>query len=212
MASTAADRLGPITGIAFVVLTFIGMNMVGGNQPNVDAPADTIHAFFETNHENILTGLILVWVGSATLLFFVAWLAAQLRTGDPAGWLHGAAFAGGITFVGSLLALTALPYAAANRFQWDEVLDPATAQTIHVLQWDALTIAWFPMGVLIGATALSALATRWMPRWLAWTGIVLAIGLLTYFVAWFVFLLVLVWLLVVCVLALLGKTGATANV
>lgn len=209
MQTAPKERLGPVTGIAFVVLTFVGLSLASENQPDVDAPAATIHRYFDTNHGKILLGLTVTWIGLVAALFFFSWLAARLRASDPDGWLPGAAFAGGITFVGAMLAMTALPYAAANRFRWEETLDPVVAQTIHVLAWDAVTIAWYPFAALIGATALCSLKTRWLPKWMAWPGVVIAIGLLFPDFAWFLFIIAIVWLLVMCVLALLGKTGVS---
>lgn len=210
MQAAARERFGPLTGVAFIVLTFIGMSLAGSDLPDVDDSAEAIHGYFDANHGRILLGLKLAWIGLVAALFFFSWLAARLRASEPDGWLAGAAFAGGITFVGCMLAMTALPYAAASRFRWEETLDPVVAQTIHVLQWDAITLSWYPLATLVGATALCSLRTGWLPKWMAWVGLVLGIGLLVPEIAWFLFMIVFAWLLLLCILALLGKTPGRA--
>ena len=63
--------------------------------------------------------------------------------------------------------------------------------------------------VLIAASSVVALNTGVLPRWLAWSGLVVAIILLLHFLIPLGSLLALLWFVMVAVLMLAGGVGST---
>jgi hypothetical protein len=59
-----------------------------------------------------------------------------------------------------------------------KVLDPQIARVLREVDTILLVSAFFPLAVLLGATAIGVSLTHALPRWLGWAAGVLAIGFL----------------------------------
>jgi hypothetical protein len=122
-------RYGAASGIAAVILIFIGFGVFSSGIPATDASAEEWGAFFSDNQNQVQLGITLVGIG----LFFFVWFLGSLRSAiasaEPAGArLASIALAGGTVGVVSLMIAGAGGLAAA--FRPDEV-DPTLTRALN---------------------------------------------------------------------------------
>jgi hypothetical protein len=114
------------------------------------------------------------------------------------------AFGGGVTATALQLASSAVSWAAVRSAQ--EELDPRMASVLREVSFMLLVSAWFPLAVLLAATALGVALTQALPRWLGWAAGVLAVGFLgtalliavsPYSLVWiYVYMLFALWIII----------------
>jgi len=116
-------------------------------------------------------------LGFLGFLFFFGSLWSVLRhaEGDH-GWLAAAAFGGGllslaILFSGSVASVAAHSNACAG-------IDPQLWQVLHDIGGAAFISSFFPLAVLLAASAVVAIRFGALPRWLGWISAVVAVALL----------------------------------
>ena len=171
------EQLAPLTGIAPVLLGLAGLVVWEGpaDRPEWDAPRGVILSYFGDRDPVILGGFLLM-LAAVFFLCFAGWLRAVLRrTENGAGGLSTLAYGGGLVAAASMLAMP-----ASNIFGalYAEELSPQGAQTFYFFGDVFLYPAAMGASVLVAATALVALRTGALPRWLAWPSLVLALWLL----------------------------------
>jgi CBS domain containing-hemolysin-like protein len=126
------------------------------------------------------------------LLVFAAWLHRWLRELEgPGGWLATVSLVGGVLMVGMFSVIVMLTVAGTVLEGYGD--DPVIARTLLVLQWQALVIVFMPTAAFVGATSLVAMHAGAMPRWLTYSGAVIAAALLLPPIAYFPFLLSTPW-------------------
>src|SRR6476659_9263335 len=108
--------------------------------------------------------------GLAALALFLPFLGALVSLLRPGGWLATAALAGGLTGITLKLA-SVVPELAIHRAHAGGAL-----HRLGVSLGDSGTvIALYPLAILCAATALIALRTRVLPRWLGvWAAVTAA--------------------------------------
>jgi hypothetical protein len=146
-----ARRLGAACGGLFAVVLVVA---AGNGDQSYAAPRE-------------IAGLV------ALTLFipFVAYLSSVLRAG---GWLATAALAGGVTGIG-LKIVSGIPEVALQRAH---VADGTALHRLGESFADAATvIALYPLAILCAATAVIALRTGVLPRWLGGAAAVTAVAL-----------------------------------
>jgi hypothetical protein len=196
--SRRTTALAPLTGILFVVLTFVSL-VIAGEPPDSDASAEEAVEFWVDNDTAVMVGTVVEALGAVALIFFAASLRRSLHRGDAAtGLLSTAAFGGGIVAAAGIGVDATLRFAAAD-LAGD--VDPTVIQTLNGL-WGNF---FFPMVIglatLILATSLAALQTHVIPLWLAIVGLVIAVamftpaGLVAFLVGglWVIVLSVMLW-------------------
>ncbi len=148
-------RLGAAGGIFYVVLTLLGNDVIGGTRPGI--------------------GLLVELLGFVFFAFFLGSLWACLRSAEgDGGWLSAAAFGGGLVALAVKLASVA-PVLAVRA---SEGMDPGTANALIAMNGASFSITFLPLGVMLLATAIVAVRTGALPRWLGWGAAVAALGLL----------------------------------
>ena len=148
-------RLGAAGGIFYVVLTLLGNDVIGGTRPGI--------------------GLLVELLGFVFFAFFLGSLWACLRSAEgDGGWLSAAAFGGGLLALAVKLASVA-PVLAVRA---SEGMDPGTANALIAMNGASFDITFLPLGVMLLATAIVAVRTGALPRWLGWASAVVALGLL----------------------------------
>jgi Domain of unknown function (DUF4386) len=148
-------RLGAAGGIFYVVLTLLGNDVIGGTRPR--------------------TGLLVELLGFIFFAFFLGSLWACLRSAEgDGGWLSAAAFGGGLVALAVKLASVA-PVLAVRA---SEGMDPGIAKALIAMNGASFDITFLPLGVMLLATAIVAVRTGALPRWLGWASAVVALGLL----------------------------------
>jgi hypothetical protein len=209
MAAPATDRTSwlPLTGALFVVLTVVAV-MLGGDTPDVDAPAREIADFWVDNEGVMLLGCLLEAVAGVLLLFFGATVRRALRADED-----GSGVLSVVALAGAIVAATGIGVDASIRFAATELadeVDPVVIQTLSAM-WDNF---FFPMAMglatLILATSLSARRTGLIPVWLAWVGIVIVVAFFTP-AGFIAFLLGGVWIVVLSVLLWRREAGGAAS-
>jgi hypothetical protein len=137
-------RLGAATGAVFAVALFVA----AGN-----------------GNESFSTLRAVVGVSAITLaLPFVAYVSRLLREAEGAnGWLALAALAGGITGIG-LKLVSIVPELAVHRAH---VADGTQLhKALEEMAGAATVLCLYPLAVFCASTAIVALRTKVLPRWL----------------------------------------------
>ncbi len=172
-----AERLAPLSGFAPLVLGLAGLIVWEGpaDRPEFDQPARVILAYFRDRDAVILGGFLLM-LAAAFFLCFAGCLRAVLRRAEGGtGGLSAIAFGGGVAAAAFMLAMP-----AANVFGalYAGQLSPRGAQTFYLFGDVFLYPAAMAAAVLAAATAVAALRTGVLPRWLAWLSLAFALWLL----------------------------------
>jgi len=148
-------RLGAAGGIFYVVLTLLGNDVIGGTRPR--------------------TGLLVELLGFVFFAFFLGSLWACLRSAEgEGGWLSAAAFGGGLLALAVKLA-SVTPVLAVGA---SEGMDPGIAKALIAMNGASFDITFLPLGVMLLSTAIVAVRTGALPRWLGWASAVVALALL----------------------------------
>ena len=183
------ERLAPLAGVLAAVLWLVGILVLqSGNPADPDAPEE-LTAYFRDERTSILLGGLLVGLGVFAFFWFLAALSQRLT-----GWLATAAVVGGTAGGAALLALTGPHTTGATTDV--ELLAPETSVALWRLTHAFFVAAEIAFAAFVAAVALGALGTGLAPRWLAWTGLAVALLLLVVPIAWvaLIFLLPL-WLI-----------------
>lgn len=184
MAESTLKKWAAVAGIAFVVLQLVSQGLIqyGGSEPAFNAPSEEIVAFFTSkNSQFVAIGEYLSVLSLFLFLWFLGALWSVLRDaeGEPA-WLSLVAVASGIVMVASILG-GGWPLAF---FRMEEGLEPQMARMLFDEGNYGFATIWVAIASFLAATAAVSLRSGVLPRWLAWSGAVIAIGLLAARAVW----------------------------
>jgi hypothetical protein len=155
MSDRLLRRLGAASGIFYVVLLILGSDVLGGTETGV--------------------GILVELLGFAFFPFFLGSLWACLRSAEGDGsWLSTTAFGGGLVALAVKLA-SAAPILAVRA---SEGIDPGIGKALIAMNDASFGITFLPLGVMLSATAIVAVRTSVLPRWLGWGAAAVALGLL----------------------------------
>ena len=213
MALSGFERFAPLSGIAFVVLTIVGIVIAWSDSPEeFPGKVPDIVAYFTEHSGKIVTGAWIGLLGAFFLFWFAGSLRARLRTSEGAeGRLSSVAFGGGVAAATILTVMNAAYAIAALRVEEYDEIAPDTATALYDLA-NGLLGAALPvaLAVLVGATGVLALRTGVLPRWLGILSLLIMVGLLILPIAWILNLVALIWVLIVSVLLFL-RPGVDAT-
>ena len=212
MDKQGSRRLAGVSGILFVALTYTSVILgdtpiLGGlGEPPPDAGGEEWIAYFTTSHTALLLKSYLGLLAFCFFLIFVGGLCnAVWGAHERLQTLRLAAFGGGLTATALQMASSAVSWAGVRSAQIKE-LDPQMASVLREVNFILLVSAWFPLAVLLAATALGVALTQALPRWLGWAAGVLAVGLLgmallmavsPYSLVWiYVYMLFALWIVI----------------
>lgn len=199
------DRLGALSGAAYVVLVVVGNSLAAGGEDSNPTGAQVIEQTKRTaDSTSASIGLSLELLSFVAFAFFVAWLHGHLRR-SGAGWLAGVAAVGGVTTLAIKLG-SAAPM--ITLFAERKTIDPELAKILNLLNGASFVITFVSFGVLLLGAGLAGLASgglgpisSWIAVVLGAAGIVLPIA--TKLDPWntnpIPFLLGLLWVLVVSI-------------
>jgi hypothetical protein len=208
-------RSGAYSGVVFVALTVLwAVLLIVADRPGHNSSNDAISEFWgdSGNRTLVLLAAIALSLAGVALLWFLGSLRTILRRaeGEPAR-LATIAFAGGVVLATLMFVKNSIDGGLAIVLEFEAdgfTLDPDSFRTFRAVFLGLLVHEGIAAGVLIGATSLLLLRTRVFPRWLAWSGLVVAVlALASWFVAGFPLLLVLAWVLTMSVLMLRSPEG-----
>ena len=173
--------LGPLTGIAFVVVVMISF-IVAGEPPDAEEPAAKIVSHYVDNKDSIVAGALLTIPAVVLLMFFAGTLRQALQRSGPDSMLPGLVLAGA-TIISVAAGLdSTISMALAERA--DDV-EPAAVQALQSL-WDndfipfaiGLALFFLSAGLAIVRSRGSERAGA-LPRWMGWVAIVLGVSGMT---------------------------------
>jgi hypothetical protein len=197
------EAMAPLAGIAAVLLIVVGGLVIdSGDTPADNAPAAAYLAYFEDETGSIWGGGTLLALGAICFLWFAgsvrAWLAAAE---GPPHRLSSLALAGATGMAVLVLGAVGTTLSGAIAADEDVRLTPDAAQAIYVVGQGLFLVAWMAAAVFLLATAVAALRTAALPRWLAWATLAIGVLLLIPWVGWAAFLFLLpLWIVVVAIL------------
>jgi hypothetical protein len=189
----------PLSGIAFVVLTVIGL-VVTGSTPAPDAPADEVVSFYRDDENRARTG---IWFFAFAMPFLPLFASSLARLQRPEGqdsrvvWrlllLLGAAI------MSATLGVAITTQLALADSSTETQIAPEVMQALNV-------IAGYVVYALLPATGTMMLgAAGWLlgrervHGWLGWAALVLGIGLFVPFIGFLALILSAVWMIVASV-------------
>jgi hypothetical protein len=199
--------LVPLTGVAFIVVVFIGF-FVAGEPPEADQPTREIVEHYVDDKDAVQLGALLAVIAGGLLIFFGNHLRQVLRGAEgrretvSAVVLVGAAT---MAIGGAIDATISFALAEAA-----DDIDPSGVQALQAL-WDNdfMPVA-LGAGVFLLSSGVSIVSSGALPKWLGWIAIVL--GVVTFTPVGFVsFPGGAIWILIVSVMLTVRARRAGAS-
>ena len=224
MSATVRDRLGAVTGAAFVVLVMVGNEIAtAGSGQSAHPTGDQVlrDAAHQASSTSVAVGAALEVLGFAAFLVFLGYLAEVLRRRAVGG--RGSIAAGTAIVAGAVMVAVKLGSAAPVMALWVDhgAISPQLALVLNDLGSVAFVISWLPSAIFVAAAAAALHRAGLVGRPTAYCGFVLGAAALILTIIGIqdppsanpqAFLLGLLWLLVVSVrLAIRPGTGASAD-
>jgi hypothetical protein len=171
-------RLGAACGIGAPIVGMAGFTLLAtsGSFVPVSATEEQVARILASPaSQQAFLGLFLESVGQILLLVFAArvWLALRQAEGEVA-WLAAGAFGSGLLLVATGTGAIAPEYALA--LGAGHGLGAPAVWPLHFLNMAFYVAAQGFTALFLALTATVTLKTRALPRWLGWSGLVLAAG------------------------------------
>jgi hypothetical protein len=171
--AAAIGRLAALGGLGFLVASFAS-DLVIGPVPRPDAPPAQLASFYLAHHAQVgAGGLLLALAGVFFVLFGLA-IWARIRQAGASPLLAGLA-----VIATTLTALTTLAsagtYGVLGDIGGQPAVAPAALQAWHIMGSDGSVADSTSTFLFLLAVAGAGILARALPRWLAWTALVLGI-------------------------------------
>jgi hypothetical protein len=171
------ERYGAASGIAFAILAVATVLIVPQSPPAADDSLGQIQGYFREHRDGLLLSGYLTGLAIAFALWFTGSLRSHLmRAEGETGRMASVAFGGGLVAGAIALIGTAVTSALAFSAQSSVAGSQAVTRAMFDLGNMAFSVAWFPIAVLVGATALVSSRTGALPAWHARTSGILSIA------------------------------------
>jgi hypothetical protein len=208
-------RWWPLTGIAFVALWVVVFILTDNGVGTTDSDAEIVAYYAKSsNRDKHIASFLLILAAALLFIWFLAKLRERLaRHEGSVGTLTTLAYGAGTVAVALWLVGSALFTSAA--FARDDTskfkLDPNTFRILDDTGY-GIWISGTTVALLtVVATAVLALRTGLLPRWLAWLSFPVAVTMLVSF--FFIpFLIMLGWILVVSVTLIVRREASAPAV
>jgi hypothetical protein len=169
MTQRPVPLIAALSGLASVVLLFVGQGISGGgNSPDLTKSRAEHVAWLSKQHATTAgyAGDMCELIGILLLLVFAATLWSVLRDGDKSGIVAATAFGAGIA--SAAVKLASVPAAFALYWRADQGWNPQVATALFDMNDAAFVLTWAIDAVMLGAAALVILRSGVLPRWLGW--------------------------------------------
>ena len=199
----AMDRIGALSGAAYVLLANVGSAMVGEGSNGAESPGQRILDEQQRIAENPWTNaaFAVVILAQLTFIMFVGYLCARVR---DSGWFATTALIGGIAAIMANLASVSI---VITVFVLRDDISAEVARTLQDVDGAGHLVQLLPLGVFALFASAAALVTRTLGRVLSWAGIAVGATSIVVFAAtgfpaneeFFLwpFLLVVLWVAVI---------------
>jgi hypothetical protein len=181
------ERVLPLTGVLFAVLAMAG-NLTIGDFPDIDTPTGKLTAYYADHHAQVGRGGMLLGYSVVFFALFGVAVWSRIRRNAPP-------VVAGAILIGTALVSASMLTSADTYYTLGQI-GGKSETTVQALQ------AWHITGsvggagadsiVLLLAIAAAGIVARALPRWLAWSALVLALMHFTPF-GFLAFLLFYVW-------------------
>ena len=198
----------PLSGIAFVVLTVIGL-VVAGSSPSPDAPADEVVSFYRDNEIRARTGIWFFAFAMPFLPLFASSLAGLQRPegqGSRVVWRR-LLLAGAAIMSATLGVAIATQLALADSSTKTEIA-PEVMQALNVVASYVVYALLPATGTMMLGAAGWLLGRKRVQGWLGWAALVLGIGLFVPFIGVLALILSLVWIIVASITLFRARAAA----
>lgn len=190
------DRWAPLAGVVFALVFVIGF-LIGSDTPEFDASGtEVIDHYGDTGR--VYVGIVAAQVAAVALVFFAGALRARQRAAGQ-DWLATTAFGGCVVLAVGLGVFGMTQFALLSAADLGR---PEVAQALNVVDNDNFLPALIGVTVTLLATGLHALVSRSLPRWLAWTSLVLGVVALAAPIGFVALVLFPLWVLMLAVVML----------
>jgi hypothetical protein len=199
------NRLLPLSGSVFVVLTVIAIGWLGGSTPGTKDSAAKVTSFYTAHHGRETAAVYVMCIAVAFLALFAASVWRQADAGSV--WRLVFVAGGAVAATGFLVAATM--HLALSEGVHDGI-GPSAAVALNAL--DANDYLPFGIGIgimLLGAAGL-AIPRRGAERVLGWSALVLAVASFTP-VGFVAFALAGIWVIATGVVLSARATAATTS-
>src|SRR3954452_19332817 len=175
--STRMDRIAALGGVGYVVLSMVAIFLAP--LPDMDNSPDEVRALLTTTSRTaVWTGVVILLFALFGLLAFAARLSVELRDAGKRWQTHASlVVSSAVVYASVTLLATAIGPAVVQRLP----NAPPVADAVTLLDLGAIAhfLSAAVLALMCAAAAHVSLATRVLPRWTAWLGLVAAAGLLT---------------------------------
>ena len=212
MQTTRWERVGPIAGVVSVVLTVISLALTGSDMPDFIVDPESITSYYADDPGKLIGGYIIDTFGTMLLIVFAAALYVRLG-GVRRGTLPPAAFGGAIAMCAMFMVYDVINLALAFRADEDGAIPTEAGVVLNDLSFLTLGVgATMFAAVFVASSALTALDSEALPRWLCYLSFPLALGLLIAPISWAFLPILLLWVLAISVLMWMQpRTAATTT-
>jgi Domain of unknown function (DUF4386) len=162
------EKWGALAGVVFVVLAVVGA-FIAGTPPKLSDPDGKIIKFTKDNQDALRCATYLAGLGLVFFAFFLGVLWTRLRRAE-----------GG---TGRLAATVAIAGAgtlglagAANAVAGYGALHPLESAGTYRLSSVVFGFLGFTILVWVEATSIVILRTKFLPAWMGWIGMLIALG------------------------------------
>lgn len=169
--STTLQRLAPLAGVLFGGLT-LGGDLIIDNFPDGSTPAGQLPVYYAAHGSQVsMGGSVMGWGALFFALFGVAVWTRARRPGVPAV-VTGLVLLGATVETASDLTGGAV-YRLLGQIGTDPHVSASALQAWHI--WGSEFGTTGGMTLFLVGVAVAGIAYRAVPRWLAWTGLLLAV-------------------------------------
>jgi hypothetical protein len=181
--------LASVPAAALLITAFVSGN---GNTPNNNASTRQIVQFYTAHATGQKVSAVTGALAVVFLVLFALALSGRVRASGGAGWLANSVTAGSVLLAAGFLPFFAFSFILGNDIKF---LLPGSAQTLNVLQNDYFLPAVAGVVVFGVVTGLAVAVSKAPARWMGWVLFALGIAALVAPLAFWAFLLMVVWAL-----------------
>ena len=172
--SVRARIAAALSGIAYVVLVFLGSAAIGGTsgagRHSLDSSTEDVAEYIaDADVTRVWIGEFVAVLGYALFLVFAAYVWSVVRRRGERDWNELTAIGAAVVYVGLAMVATACLAPVLNRTG-----DDVDAARVLDLRSVLFAMAFVFFAVWLASVGARALATGALPRWLAWAAIVIA--------------------------------------
>ena len=186
----------PLSGVAFVVLTVIGL-AVSGSTPPPDAPADEVVSFYRDEENRARTGIWFFAFAMPFLPLFASSLAGLQRPeGRDSRVVWRRLLLAGAAIMSATLGVAITTQLALADSSTETQIAPEVMQALNVIASYVVYALLPATGTMMLGAAGWLLGRKRVHGWLGWAALVLGIGLFVPFIGVLALILSLVWIIV----------------